>query len=54
MELPPADGNDEVGPSLHAMKQKASAAAWNQVRAALQKAAIESSALPSDQGCILC
>ena len=42
----------ETGPtapcvSLHAIKQKASAA---QVRATLQKAAIESSALPSDQG----
>ena len=53
MELPP-DGNDEAGPSLHAIKQKASAAAWSQVRATLQKAAIESSALPCDQGCILC
>ena len=49
----------ETGPtapsvSLHAIKQKASAAAWDQVRVTLQKAAIESSALPSDQGCILC
>ena len=46
----------EAGPtvSLHAIKQKASAAAWDQVWATLQKAAIESSALPSDQGCILC
>ena len=40
--------------SLHAIKQKASTAAWDQVRALLQKAAIESNALPSDQCCILC
>ena len=46
----------QCGPivSLHTIKQKASTAAWDQVRAALQKAAIESSALPTDQGCILC
>ena len=54
MELPPPDVNDDAGPSLHAIKQKASAAAWNKVRATLQKAAIESSALPGGQSCILC
>ena len=40
--------------SLHAIKQKASVAAWDQVRVILQRTAIESSALPIDQGCILC
>ena len=54
VELPPPDVNDDAGPSLHAIKQKASAAAWNKVRATLQKAAIESSALPGSQSCILC
>ena len=56
--LPP-DGEetnkaDQANTSFHAIKQKAAAAAWDQVRATLQKAAIESSALPSNQGCILC
>ena len=48
--------NSEAGPnvSLHAIKQKASVSAWDQVRATLQKAVVESSALPSDQGCVLC
>ena len=45
---------DEINPSLHSIKQKASAAAWDQVRTTLLKAAIESSALPSDKGCMLC
>ena len=40
--------------SLHAIKQKAATAAWIQVRPALLKAAVECSAMPVTQCCILC
>ena len=40
--------------SLYAIKQKASASAWDQMRQILRTTAIESCALPTDQGCILC
>ena len=40
--------------SLHAIKQKAATAAWTQVRPALLKAAVECSAMPVAQCCILC
>ena len=38
--------------SLHAIKQKASTAAWGQVRSALLKAVVESNAMPEGQRCI--
>lgn len=40
--------------SLHAIKQKAATEAWNHVRSALLKAAVESSAMPAGQHCINC
>ena len=40
--------------SLHYVKQKAATAAWNQVRPALLRAAIEESAMPAGQCCINC
>ena len=40
--------------SLHAIKQEAATAAWTQVRPALLKAAVECSAMPAAQCCILC
>ena len=40
--------------SLHAIKQKAATAAWTQVHPALLKAAVECSAMPVAQCCILC
>ena len=40
--------------SLHAIKQKAATAAWTHVRPALLKAAVECSAMPVAQCCILC
>ena len=52
----PLSNEREATPSvsLHAIKQKASVAAWDQMRDVLLRTAIESSALPIDQKCILC
>lgn len=41
-------------PSLHSIKQKASVAAWTEIRRALRCAAIESSAMRTCQCCIIC
>lgn len=49
-------GVDCVGQNirLHAVTQRASASAWAQIRSVLRTAAVESSAMPSDQSCIMC
>lgn len=41
-------------PSLHAIKQKSNVSAWNNVREDLRRVAVECSAMPIDQECILC
>lgn len=41
-------------PSLHAIKQKSTVLAWEGVRAALRTAAVQCSAMPIGQECILC
>jgi len=48
------EGCSQPEVSLHAIKQKAATSAWNQVRPALLKAAVEFSAMPMAQCCILC
>lgn len=45
---------DPQQPSLHTIKQKANVAAWDNVRANLRCVAVECSAMPIDQECILC
>ena len=47
---------DHVGAdiSLHAVKEQASARAWQNMRLQLLRAAVESSAMPEKQLCIMC
>lgn len=40
--------------SLHAVKEQASARAWEDIRSLLCRAAVESSAMPEKQQCIMC
>ena len=40
--------------SLHAVKEQASASAWAQIRSLLRTAAVECSAMPTNQSCIMC
>lgn len=51
-ELSPLDFGDNV--SLHYIKQKASTSAWGNIRQGLLKAAVESSAMPVNQCCVMC
>ena len=48
------DDTSSFEPSLHRIAQEAAVTNWNTVRPAILKAAIESSALPSNQYCCLC
>ena len=48
------DNQTGAGVSLHAIKQKAVTSAWDQVRTTLRRAAVENSAMPTDQCCIMC
>ena len=48
------DSQNGPGVSLHAIKQKANVEAWDKVRTTLRRAAVESSALPINQSCMMC
>ena len=50
----PDFGDDGQNVSLHAVKQKASSSAWANIRQGLLKAAVESSAMPVNQSCVMC
>ena len=56
MEPTLQSSGDSVGQnvSLYAVKQRASTAAWAQIRSVLLNTAVESSAMPSNQSCIMC
>ena len=45
---------DHSGPSLHSIKQKAAAAAWERNRISMLKTFIECNAMPYNQTCITC
>ena len=47
-------GRGSPAPSLHAVKQQASATAWGEIRPLLLRAAVESSAMPTMQLCNVC
>ena len=40
--------------SLHSVKERASASAWDKIRSLLRNTVVECSAMPTDQSCILC
>ena len=56
MEPTLQSSGDSVGQnvSLYAVKQRASTAAWAQIRLVLLNTAVESSAMPRNQSCIMC
>ena len=56
MEPTLQSSGDSVGQnvSLYAVKQRASTAAWAQIRSVLLNTVVESSAMPSNQSCIMC
>ena len=49
-----ANPSNITEPSLHEIKQKASATAWGAIRDSLRQVAVECSGMPFGQGCILC
>ena len=49
-----ANPSNITEPSLHEIKQKASATAWGAIKDSLRQVAVESSGMPFGQGCILC
>ena len=47
-------GDDDKNVSLYMIKQKASTSAWASIRQGLLKTAVENSAMPINQQCIMC